>query len=304
MNALNSTVAVTTAVIAASISLSHAAVTAGYGFYVDASLDTDGDDRWEDVTAGNPTGQEFLLDVLSANPVTRVTGTSAYPGISAAYDFAGGQTGNVAGATMVTTGTTTPRSFQNAADGDWTNAGQDVSLELWFRPGSLTHTPTNGQTLFEDGGGTGIGLFLNDDLIDFRRANGTGSVSSTSISGIAGEFIQVVGVWDFTAGGIMNLYVNGALASTTSGITGGDWSGGDGAALGTLGQANTGGIGNGQANTESFDGEMAIFRAYRDRVLTASEVADNYNAVIPEPSAALLFALGALTLLRRRRACR
>jgi len=99
----------------------------------------------------------------------------------------------------------------------------------------------------------------------------------------------------------MNLYVNGALASTTSGITGGDWSGGDGAALGTLGQANTGGIGNGQANTESFDGEMAIFRAYRDRVLTAGEVADNYNAVIPEPSATLLCGLGAIALLRRRR---
>ena len=252
-NPFNTAVVVTTAVFAATFSLSHAAVTAGYGFYVDASLDTDGDDRWEDLTVGNPTGQEFLLDLTSANPVTRVTGTSSYPGISAAYNFVGGQIGNVAGATMVDVGTSAPpESFQTPADGDWTNNGQDVSLELWFKPDSLTHAPANGQILFEDGGGTGIGLFLNDDVIDFRRATGTGIVSSSSITGIAGEFIQVVGVWDYTTSGVMSLYVNGALAGTASGITGNDWSGGDGAALGNRGEANTGGIGGGQSATESF----------------------------------------------------
>ena len=56
-------------------------------------------------------------------------------------------------------------------------------------------------------------------------------------------------------------------------------SGGDPFGLGTRGGANTGGLGDGQAATESFDGQIAMFRVYRNQVLTPTEVLDNYNVI-------------------------
>ena len=230
------------------VAVADAAITSGYDFYVDASHDVDADDRWEDLTSGNPSGSEFLLDTTGADAVTRVAGGSSYLGITHAYQFVGGATGNVAGAELIETdpGTAT-RSFANSTGGSWTNSGQDVTIEIWFKPDNTNPSPDNGQILFEDGGGTGIGFFVDDDLIRFRRATGTGQVNS-SISGLTGDFIQVVGTWEYTTSGTMKLYVNGSEVGTPdTGVTGNNWSGGDNAGLGTRGQNNTGGIGNGQS---------------------------------------------------------
>ena len=73
--------------------------------------------------------------------------------------------------------------------------------------------------------------------------------------------------------------MNGASVGTDTAGNGGDWSGGDGAALATRGAANMGGLGNGSQNVGSFDGQIGIFRVYRNEVLTATEIANNYAAV-------------------------
>jgi len=244
-------------------------VTPGFDFSVDASLDTDGDSRWED-TVGT-TGFDFELD--SSPAVTRVAGVSSLPGISAAYDFPGGSIGTEAGALLSAAGTGTRRSFASAS-GDWTD--EDVTIEVWFKPGNLTPTPANGQIIFEDGGSTGFGFFVDSNELRLRKMPGTGNVAS-DISATSGEFIQAVGTFDNA--GAIELFINGTSVGTDN-PSGGDWSGGDAAAVGTRGGSNTGGIGGGQSDTESFDGQIAIFRVYRDQVLSAAQVADNFAAIV------------------------
>jgi len=252
-------------------------------FNTDANLDTDGNNRWE--STGNYTAFDLLPDNSPA--VTRGTfsPTAAVPGIAAAYDYPGGSTGNQAGTLLTIAGTSTQRSFQEAS-GDWSN--EDVTIEIWFRPDNLTPTPTNGQILFEDGGGTGFGFFVDNNELRLRKAPGGGNVAyniSTDPSGLlvgaaTAEFIQAVGTYDVSAGS-MELFVNGQSVGTAA-PTGADWSGGDAAGVGTRGDSNVGGIGNGQQSTETFDGEIAVFRVYRNKILTGGltgEVMKNFQAV-------------------------
>ncbi len=265
--------ALTTSSYAVVLPVYYDAVTPGFGFNVDASLFTQDpqSDRWPDAVPNNPSGLDLRLD--TANGVSWTSAAGGLPGITAAYDFPGGFTGNDGGALLSTTGTTQDRSFQNAP-GDWSN--QNVSMEIWFKPDDLTPAPNNGQILFEDGGGTGFGFFVADDELRLRKVPGGGAVDS-DISGSAGEFIQAVGTFDVSSGA-MELFVNGQSVGDGTADSG-TWSGGDPAGIGTRGAANTGGLGGGQQNTESFDGQVAIFRVYNNRVLTADEVQANFDAV-------------------------
>ena len=246
-----------------------AGITAGVDFNVDASLDTDGDDRWEDVDSAGTSGFDFELD---ADISRLTTGVSSLPGITAAYDFPGGATGNNDGALLSEAGTGDRRSFKSSP-AVW-NTG-DVSIEMWFKPDDLTPSPSNGQILFEDGGGRGLGLFVDDNLVRWRSEPDAVQVNY-DISAISGEFIQTVGTFDVSTGGV-ELYVNGSSVGTVD-TDENDWTGGDSAAVGTRGGGNTGGIGGGQQDTESFDGQIAIFRLYRE-ILTSQQVEDNYWAV-------------------------
>lgn len=256
-------------------------LTQGVDFNADASLDIDGDGRWEDTTGA--TGFDLNLD--TANGVALVTGTSALPGITAAYDMPGGFTGNAGASVLSIANAATQRSFAEAP-GDWSN--EDVTIEIWFKPDNLTPTPGNGQILFEDAGGTGFGFFVDNNELRLRKEPGTGNVG-TNISGISGEFIQAVGTYDVSAGS-MELFINGVSVGTDT-PTGNDWSGGDAAGVGTRGDSNVGGIGNGQSDTESFDGQIAKFRVYRNQILTDAEVLNNFNAVATE-APSLTFAGG------------
>ena len=66
-----------------------AEVTPGFDFFVDAGQDTDGDQYWEDLTAGNPTGSDLLLDDAPAIARVSVSGSSTQ--FTHAYEFPGGQ---------------------------------------------------------------------------------------------------------------------------------------------------------------------------------------------------------------------
>lgn len=258
--------------------------TPGAGLFIDASQDTDPlDGRAPDFADGNPTGFDLMLDDDPAVTQVSVSSTN-FPRIKSAYDMPGGATGNEAGAHPSDVGSTNQRSFQEAP-GDWSN--EDVTIEIWFKPDSLTPANagnTNGQILFEDGGGTGFGFFVDDSgEMQLQKAPGSGIVaydligdpSNLLLDPATAEFIQVVGTYDVTVGE-MELFVNGTSVGTDT-PTGNDWSGGDAAGIGTRGDNNVGGIGNGQQNTESLDGQVAVFRVYRDRILTPPEVQANFT---------------------------
>jgi autotransporter-associated beta strand protein len=256
------------------------AVTPGYDFFVDASADTDADQAWEDLTPWNPSGLELLLSDTPA--VTRVA-VSSSTRILYAYDFPGGSTGNVAGAQIVYTATTNPASFQDTPV-DWsTNA---LTLEIWFRPDVIAPTPTNGYTVFEDGGGSGLGLFIVSNKLacsqDFLETEISYDLetdpSGVLLGNATNEFMQAVIVRDNIAPYLTELYLNAVKVGQTNDDDN-DWSGGDDAAFGTRGGANTGGKGSGQLGTESFDGQIAMIRMYSDQLLSPSEITNNFNNV-------------------------
>lgn len=269
--------------------------TAGSDFFMDASQDTDTQDgRSPDFAAGNPTGYDL---VLGSGVTQESVSSTNFPRIRSAYDLPGGLIGDAGGIHMSSDPAGNNQRSFHEAPGDWTN-NEDVSIEIWFKPDSLTPQDganSNGQILFEDGGGIGLGIFLNSSgEIQARKMSGDGIVSyniGTDPSGLlldaaTSEFIQVVATYDTTPG-VLELFINGTRI-TPSGSDkadpgGNDWSGGDGAGIGTRGDVNVGGIGSGQQATESFDGQISIFRAYRNQLLTEAEVAANFTALtIPD----------------------
>jgi hypothetical protein len=113
----------------------------------------------------------------------------------------------------------------------------------------------------------------------------------------AGEWHHVV-VTGSTGAGALTLYIDGVLAaSDTSLVNGITFNGADGFGTAnlTIGAARPNA---GDAGYRPYDGlldEVAIY----DSVLTPAEI--NAHATIPEPGSGLLFLLGGLMLIRRRR---
>jgi len=205
-------------------------VTPGFDFFVDASQDTDGDQYWEDLTVGNPTGFELRLDDSPA--VTRVTVSSTQ--FTHAYDFIGGSTGNEAGAWLVDIGETDPTDMKSFYECAWDRS--PVTLEIWLKPDNLTPTPANGQIIFETGGGTGLGILIdNNELVVTHdvaesqiRYNISTDLSSVLIATATNEFIQVVVTHDTATPWQTVLYINGQQVGTCNDADD-NWSGGDGA---------------------------------------------------------------------------
>ena len=257
--------------------------TAGADFYVDASEDTDGDQVWEDLTPGNPTGHEILLD--SSPAVTRVAVSGSIMPFTHAYDFPGGSTGNDAGGLFVDTGTSTQQSFETSSNANWSQ--RPVTLELWVKPDDLTPGPTNGQIIFESGGSTGLGILIDNNELVVTHDNGAPQIAydlNTDPSGVlnagaTSDFFQIVVTHDAVTPFQTILYLNAQQVGTANDDDG-DWTGADPTGFGTLGATNAGGLGGGQQSTESFDGQIAVIRAYYNQILTPTEVQANYGAAL------------------------
>jgi hypothetical protein len=267
------------------VTLVSAVPTPGFGLYLNAAVADDVSEYWNDLVSGNPTGLGLRVDKAGTQAVNRVAVTGSSTLLSHAFAFPGGFTGNNAGALLVNSNTTTTRSFNNIG---W--ATQNVSMEMWIKPNTINPPTSNGQILFEDGGGTGMGFFIVNNQIRFRKITGTGDLLynlNTDPLGVlnvpaTSDFIQIVGTYD-AGTGAMQLFVNGRLVTTATGASG-SWTGGDAAAFGTLGGNNVGGLGTGQQSAQSFGGQMALIRVYSQKILNAQEVFANYRAIAPDTS--------------------
>lgn len=231
---------------------------AGANIFLDAGLDDGANNIWEDsLGLWSPT-------IDTANVTFVPDAGSSFQGITSAYDFPGGLSGigGAEGPSLQDMGVDT----------------QPITLEVWFKPNASASYPTNGQVIWETGGGTGIGIFYKNGLVETAHDSNQGRMS-TDVSALTGEFIQVVVTYD-TSSTFDNfkLYINGELRSTSS-RTDTDMCGGDASGLGERGNANVGGAGNGDSNTASFDGRIAIFRSYHNQILNAAEVQQNYESV-------------------------
>lgn len=158
----------------------------------------------------------------------------------------------------------------------------DVSWEMVFRPGDFTGT----HTLFNTGGnGDGTAIVLTDSILDFRfqtaNTDAERLIISTDLAalGSADEFFHIVVTADVGVGtvGTAELYVNGQLLAGPTSSTGfiDDWDGGDLAELGKGGNIPT----STTFPFEAFDGDIALFNYYGDRILSAAAVSEKYAAL-------------------------
>lgn len=202
-----------------------------------------------------------------------------------AYDFPGGSTGNDAGGLFVDTGTSTQQSFETSSNANWSQ--RPVTLELWVKPDDLTPGPTNGQIIFESGGSTGLGILIDNNELVVTHDNGAPQIAydlNTDPSGVlnagaTSDFFQIVVTHDAVTPFQTILYLNAQQVGTANDDDG-DWTGADPTGFGTLGATNAGGLGGGQQSTESFDGQIAVIRAYYNQILTPTEVQANYGAAL------------------------
>lgn len=199
----------------------------------DSSSATDG--RWRNF--GSAGGSN--LDWQFGSGVTLDTSvTTSRAGITAAYQF---------------DGTTSAFAFLDDGSGgdspsnilgssvDQTNS----TLEFWVKLGANDLSQIS--TLFETGGGTGIGVVVDNGVIKAATETDGDGESGSFVSydlvadalGVLGaetatsEFFQVA--LSIEVGGGLGLYVNGRRVDVSSSGVGGDWDGGDGAGLGHFG---------------------------------------------------------------------
>lgn len=235
--------------------------------------------RWQNTGTVNPTSGSD--DWILGDGVTRIPSTSAHVGITTAFHFDGSATTLLPAIDFGTGAIATVAA--DAPEDLGINSNANATIELWFRPETLTG---GNQNLWETGGGTGTGIVLENNILRVRLAPPVANVAydlATDSLGLlpggdaTADFIQVVASLNL-ANGVMSVYVNGTLVGTAANI-GSDWDGGDGMGLGFHGGDNQGGFGGGESGfTENFAGDIAIFRLYGS-ALSAVEVQQNFRAV-------------------------
>ncbi|MCP4125694.1 MAG: DUF4347 domain-containing protein, partial [Gammaproteobacteria bacterium] len=224
--------------------------TAGHTLSFDAANDSDATWNNDSATVFDWSIGNFGTDVTHTN-----SPTTAYSGITAAYQFTG-----VGGAT------TSP--FEDLPSGDPTSSS--ASFEIWFRPEVLSGE----QMLFETGGNDkGTCLYLDGTNLVFNTDASSAIPITVDLNSIyvdpTAEFIQVLATIDLT-GNEAELYVDGVSRGTVA-LTKTDWAGGDGSGLGMVNNQSVRGSGN-------FNGDIAVFRFY-ESVLTSTEVTANYESI-------------------------
>jgi hypothetical protein len=230
-----------------------------------ANSDYDGNLYWENQTY--ITGYNWVL--YSPTKPKRVTGVSALPGISAAYEFKAGWAGVLEGVLQDLPGDPTDNS---------------VSFEVWFKPSDLS----GDEIIFEVGGDThGISLALSgSNLLATWGSNGVNLQIKPQLSSTE-EFIQAIVVIEWGPeehyAKKLRLYINGSGGGSYKGGWGMlAWSGPNPAGLGGISSGINGDIGGNNTGLLNgfgdFVGQIAIVRIY-DHALSAHEVAQLYTRI-------------------------
>ena len=125
-----------------------------------------------------------------------------------------------------------------------------------------------------------------------------------ALDALSTEFFQVAITLDLD--NLATLYVDGAISGSAASASGlRDWTNNNGAGLGTVSGQIGGNDGGDLDGYGDFVGEISILRFYRNQVLSAGQVQQNFDAVAtPEPGTAVLVALGLVGLSARRRLLR
>ena len=198
-----------------------------------------------------------------------------------AVDFAGRRSGEV-------------DSYVDAGDGGTLDITGDRTISTWVRidawaPGSAGHWTgiiTKGDVvgnydLIRNGSTNSVGFYIadknfvvGDDVVD------------------DGQWHMLTGVFDDA--GVMSMYVDGQLDASMSVSAGATTTNDQPLLFNALDDGNTGWDSN-----RWFDGQMDDVRLY-DRALSPDDVIELYS--IPEPATMVLFGIGSLALIRRRRA--
>jgi hypothetical protein len=184
------------------------------------------------------------------------------------------------------------------------------TISIWFNADSVTTTDMKIFNYGDSGGTTGgpgqaFAFTVEDNKVFFRYSGGNSRYNlagNTALSANAWYHLAAVVPTGATTSSDVLVYLNGSLANRTT--------------LGAPQTLNTTPttvgadtvpdfyLGHDFAGGAYFDGTLDDLQIY-DTALNSTEIASLYNnpgSVIPEPSAALLGGLGALLLLRRRRA--
>jgi hypothetical protein len=239
-----------------------ASIVPGYKVNWEAGVAPDGDNDnvWESTTATS--ALDWTFNSGAQTPVE--VSVRDRPGIAKAYAFP------AARSTVGTWG-----------DGGSFTELQNVTIGLWVRPEQLTGR----HVLWETGGdGAGFSITIEDGFI---QATGQNSPTNRAIAsrqihrGQTHGLNHLVAAFDLDtgSGAQMDLYLNGVLAATgTTSSPVNDWAGGNGTGLGTVNGNLAGHINPSTDGFTDFQGEIAVVRAYENRVLTADEVLDNFAA--------------------------
>jgi len=208
--------------------------------------------------------------------------------------------------------TATMASFEGLGFGGTNPTMEDATFEFVLRADASDLMTGVKRTLLESGGdGDGIALAIVDGMLTFRvqqynPGGGNGGVPNDAGDVLGqimtafptdGNFHQVVGSID-VANNEVSLYIDGQLVNTVdttiqynsttmmpedTGVQGDltDWAGANGSGLNSV-DSSIAGLAELGGGFTDFVGDTAIVRYYRDQVLSAAEVEDNYNALVPD----------------------
>jgi hypothetical protein len=190
----------------------------------------------------------------------------------------------------------------------------DVTWEVWYRlssaPANANRTPyIMANERYTAGEGFGIFEHVSNTDSSKRRFYWRAMQGASSASSIASgeyDYDDDADAWFHIVGtlgsdGVQNLYVNGELVATVSGIGQSNDTAGNPLGLLYRPSANS-------SDWRPSDGDLAVVRIYHD-VLSSDDVIQNFNTdaeifgheVIPEPATMCLLTAGGVGILLRRK---
>ncbi|MFP6693262.1 MAG: LamG-like jellyroll fold domain-containing protein, partial [Pirellulales bacterium] len=247
--------------------------------------------RWD---RGNP-DINANFDWNLVNVSRDATPPTNLPGIGASYVFNSSNPGG--GNEFVNSSSGSFDAFNNLPAGP---DNESASWEFWLRPDSVAANSGNDFVIWETGGsgdGASLAILDGDELRFTAKDSGANLITKADISGLGGEFFQVVVSYDKNTGGqdSLRMYINGNPTPVDTAVAAAnnvnDWDGGDDASIGRRGSTTGGHTASGSLNFNvPYKGQIAIFRFYSDgttsngTVLTGVDAANNYLAITnPNP---------------------